>query len=77
MGHQGRRGNRPAPHKDFSDLCAKMSGKGESASGAHRHLTGKQALADHVRENAEVAGVGEQLQLERHGRFRSPDDTDP
>jgi hypothetical protein len=29
---------RPAsvPHKDFSDLYEKMSGKGESASGAHR-----------------------------------------
>ena len=25
----------PAPHKDFSDLYEKMSGKGESASGAH------------------------------------------
>ena len=26
----------PAPHKDFSDLCEKMSGKGESAGEAHR-----------------------------------------
>ena len=26
----------PAPHKDFSDLHEKMSGKGESASEAHR-----------------------------------------
>ena len=27
---------RSAPHKDFSDLYEKMSGKGESASEAHR-----------------------------------------
>ena len=26
----------PAPHKDFSDLYEKMSGKGASAGGAHR-----------------------------------------
>ena len=26
----------PAPHKDFSDLYEKMSGKGDSASEAHR-----------------------------------------
>ena len=29
----------PAPHKDFSDLYEKMSGKGESASEAHMAMT--------------------------------------
>eukprot|EP01044_Picomonas_judraskeda_P017363 COSAG03_NODE_3250_length_2123_cov_1.433794_2_plen_224_part_00 len=32
----GTSGNGPVPHKDFSDLYAKMSGKGASASEAHR-----------------------------------------
>ena len=32
---RGKLAAAPAPHKDFSDLYGRMSGKGESAGGAH------------------------------------------
>ena len=67
----------PAPHKDFSDSYEKMSGKGESASEAHRRRCAQRLGAggeqpdDCARLDADDGGV--QLQsaapLSRGGRI--------
>eukprot|EP01044_Picomonas_judraskeda_P021109 COSAG03_NODE_4882_length_1404_cov_159.567816_2_plen_78_part_00 len=38
--------SQPAPHKDFSDLYEKMSGKGESAREAHLPFAGSEVAVD-------------------------------